>query len=108
MKFCSKCGKEIMDEAVVCPHCGCSVKSESQITKEDDAPSILFALLGFFIPLVGLILWLCFKDSSPRKARSAGKGAIIGVCVSVALAIITSIFSAILIGSIFSGIASLY
>ena len=25
MKFCSKCGKEIMDEAVVCPGCGCAV-----------------------------------------------------------------------------------
>lgn len=23
MMFCSKCGKEIMDEAVVCPNCGC-------------------------------------------------------------------------------------
>ena len=21
--FCSKCGKEIMNEAVICPHCGC-------------------------------------------------------------------------------------
>ncbi len=25
MKYCQKCGKEIMDEAVVCPSCGCSV-----------------------------------------------------------------------------------
>ena len=25
MKYCQKCGKEIMDEAVVCPGCGCSV-----------------------------------------------------------------------------------
>ena len=25
MKFCQKCGKEIMDEAVVCPGCGCAV-----------------------------------------------------------------------------------
>ena len=24
MKFCSKCGKEIMDEAVICPNCGCA------------------------------------------------------------------------------------
>ena len=24
MKYCSKCGKEIMDEAVVCPNCGCA------------------------------------------------------------------------------------
>lgn len=25
MKYCSKCGKEIHDEAVVCPQCGCQV-----------------------------------------------------------------------------------
>lgn len=25
MKYCTKCGKEIMDEAVVCPNCGCAV-----------------------------------------------------------------------------------
>ncbi|MBE7040093.1 MAG: zinc-ribbon domain-containing protein [Ruminococcaceae bacterium] len=24
MKYCSKCGKEIMDDAVICPGCGCS------------------------------------------------------------------------------------
>ena len=27
MAFCSKCGKEIFDEAVICPHCGTQVKS---------------------------------------------------------------------------------
>lgn len=25
MKYCSKCGNELMDEAVVCPQCGCPV-----------------------------------------------------------------------------------
>ena len=30
MKYCSKCGKEIMDEAVICPGCGCAVKSETE------------------------------------------------------------------------------
>lgn len=28
MKYCSKCGKEIMDEAVVCPGCGCAVENK--------------------------------------------------------------------------------
>lgn len=31
--FCSKCGKEIMDEAIVCPNCGCATnnyKSQQQ------------------------------------------------------------------------------
>lgn len=26
MKYCQKCGKEIVDEAVVCTGCGCSVE----------------------------------------------------------------------------------
>ena len=24
MKFCSKCGNELFDEAVICPKCGCA------------------------------------------------------------------------------------
>ena len=24
-KYCSRCGKEILEEAVICPHCGCQV-----------------------------------------------------------------------------------
>ncbi len=31
MKFCEKCGNEILEEAVVCPKCGCSVQKETQV-----------------------------------------------------------------------------
>ena len=27
MKFCGKCGKEMVDEAVVCPNCGCATQA---------------------------------------------------------------------------------
>ena len=37
--------------------------------------------LGFFIPIVGLILYLVWKDQTPLKAKSAGKGALIGAIV---------------------------
>ncbi len=30
MKYCSKCGKEILDEAIVCVGCGCSVEQSSK------------------------------------------------------------------------------
>lgn len=30
MKFCSKCGKELHDDAVVCEGCGCPVSANSQ------------------------------------------------------------------------------
>ena len=30
MKYCTKCGKELLDEAVVCINCGCAVKGNVQ------------------------------------------------------------------------------
>ena len=30
MKICSKCGKELVDEAVICTGCGCAVRSETK------------------------------------------------------------------------------
>ncbi len=35
MKFCQKCGKEIMDEAVICPACGCAVASVATPAKAE-------------------------------------------------------------------------
>ena len=32
MRFCQKCGKEIMDETVICPGCGCNVAMEVKRT----------------------------------------------------------------------------
>lgn len=26
MKYCSKCGNELLDDAVICPKCGCAVE----------------------------------------------------------------------------------
>lgn len=100
MKYCSKCGKEIHDDAVVCTHCGCSVKGGSVINHEEDAPSTGFAVLGFFIPIIGLILWLIWKDKTPLKAKSVGQGALIGFCVSFAFFIISMIGTCAAIGSI--------
>ena len=48
-----------------------------------------WALLGFCIPLVGLILFLVWKDTKPRTAKSAGKGALVSVIISAVIYIIT-------------------
>ena len=32
-KFCSKCGNELMDEAVICPKCGCAVDNITLISE---------------------------------------------------------------------------
>lgn len=81
--FCKNCGAEIDDKAVICPKCGVA-QSNKPTVASDDAPSAGFAVLCFFIPIIGLILYLLWHETYPLKAKSCGKGALIGVIVSVA------------------------
>lgn len=85
MKFCSHCGKEIMDAAVVCPHCGCAVEPANN---EPDVSSAGLNVLSLLIPLVGLILYLVYHDKEPNKAKTIGKFALIGVGICVGLYIL--------------------
>lgn len=55
----------------------------TQPQQSDDTGSVGWGILGFFIPLVGLILWLVWKDTKPKNAKSAGIGALIGVGICV-------------------------
>lgn len=102
MKYCVNCGKELCDEAVVCVQCGCAA-SKTGANDVADAPNSGFAVLGFLIPIVGLILYLIYQDRSPLKAKSAGKGALIGFITSVVLGIICGIIYGVLIGSMIGG-----
>lgn len=91
--FCKNCGAEIDEKAFCCPKCGVLTNNDVQrssvgVQTKPDAPSGGFAVLSFFIPLVGLILWLTWKNVTPLKARSCGQGALIGAIVSVALYVI--------------------
>ena len=70
-----------------------------------DAPSGGYAVLGFFIPIVGLILYLVWKDETPLRAKSAGKGALIGVITGVVLSVVLTVISVAINASI---LASLY
>ena len=53
-----------------------------------------WAVLGFFFPLIGFILWLVWKDSKPGDSKMAGKGCLIGIIVSVVLGIVGGIVTA--------------
>lgn len=52
-------------------------------TNVNDKGGFLWGLLGCCIPLVGLILFLVWKDNKPKTAKAAGIGAIVGVVVCV-------------------------
>lgn len=62
MKFCEKCGKEIMDEAVVCPGCGCAVVKEIKKAEVSYEKCIKGAvttnILSAVAMALGIICWL--------------------------------------------------
>ena len=53
-----------------------------------DKGSIGWAILGFFFPLIGFILFLVWHKSKPNSAKSAGAGALVSIIVNFVLAII--------------------
>lgn len=102
MKYCSKCGNQIMDDAVICVHCGCAVDAgRSVAVSGGDAPNTGMAVIGFLIPLAGLIIYLINKDTKPKMAESAGKGALIGFIVGLVLSIIYGAVVGSMLGSMF-------
>ncbi|MBR2926074.1 MAG: zinc-ribbon domain-containing protein [Clostridia bacterium] len=89
MKFCSNCGKQVDENAVVCVSCGHALSgSAAQRRSGEDAPNMGFVILGFFIPIVGLILWLMWRNDYPLKAKSCGKGALIGFVTNIAFTVL--------------------
>ena len=54
MKYCSHCGKELLDEAVVCPSCGCKVESASSGLLEEEDKKIFKLIIKVFM-VIGCI-----------------------------------------------------
>lgn len=83
MKFCQHCGKEIMEEAVICPGCGCSVQSgnNTQVAEVDESISAGLVVLAVLIPLFGIIYWPVKAKTRPKCAKACGIAAIISWAV---------------------------
>lgn len=103
--YCKNCGKEI-EEVKFCPHCGAdqattqtedinqgyqpinqqpnqqSYQGQSYSYNNDES-SMGFAILSFFVPVVGLVLYLVWNKEYPKKAKSCLNGLITGVVLYV-------------------------
>jgi len=98
--FCNKCGKEIVDDAVVCIHCGRSVgNGATQISYEEDKVSVGLCVLSVFVPLFGIIYWPLKHNETPKKAKACGIAAIISWGASIVLSFAYSFIIALLASS---------
>ena len=104
--YCSRCGNVMDRNYAVCSYCGCPIGNP---TDTDDRKSSGFALLGFFLgitfPIIGLILYLVYESKKPLRAKSVGKGTLIGFLSKILLAAVILIIYFCFIGGMIHGIS---
>lgn len=104
--YCRECGTVISAKAISCPKCGATQNqtAENQAAVKQDIASAGLMVLSFFFPLIGLILFCVYSQSTPNAAKEYGKWALIGFVTGIVLVIIFNIIIAATVGSLFSSI----
>lgn len=113
--FCSKCGKEIADEAVICTSCGCMVKNVNTkavspapaktTTEKSPKVSLILGIVGivtaWLIAIVGHITSIIGIVFGIKEYKETGK--MTGLVLSI-VGEVCSIFSSIIGAVAMSGL----
>ncbi len=98
MSFCTRCGKLIKNNSTACNYCGYTIKAHLNTNPEKvDRGNFGWWLLGFLVPIVGLILWLIWRSDTPLKAKSIGIGALVGALISAIPILIIILLSLVMV-----------
>lgn len=74
MKYCDKCGKELMDGAIICPGCGCPVEgANSEPAKKKHPARTILIILIIVIACIGVGVFY-FGVLTPNKYINMVKG----------------------------------
>ena len=85
MAYCNNCGQEVSEFAANCPECGSAQKKAPQRSSvAPDTGGFGWGLLGFCIPIVGIVLYFVWKDERPATARVLIQGALISIGLTIA------------------------
>lgn len=120
--FCKSCGKEINDQAVVCPHCGVQTGVVQQIPQqvnyggqqnytapqqnpypnqypqqnEVDEVNVGLVVLSVLFPIVGIILGAVNISNGKKKS---GKAYLTAGIIAIAVEVVIGIIAGIVIAS---------
>ena len=73
MKYCTYCGQELFDEAVVCPSCGC----EAAPPPKEDRVSIGLCILLGWNWIIALVYWATTHKETPKRAKAVAISAFV-------------------------------
>jgi len=97
---CPRCNGFIDDKKPICPHCGYHLNQSQKRTgpnsqyglkaheprSRPNAPNeelpIIFAFIGFFVPIAGIVLYLALNRTRPKSASYAIKGVFVSIVLS--------------------------
>ena len=102
--YCKYCGKPVPEGADYCLSCGKYLNGSD--AAKNDSSSFGFALLGFLFPLIGLILYFVYDDKRPKRAKSVGKGALVGVITRLVISILIAVATFFFSFSVFNAVAT--
>lgn len=75
MKFCSHCGAELRDEAILCTKCGCSVNAAPVRTPEPATPSVRYCnYCGAEVLPAAVVCTKCGCPLKPQGRTGTGTG----------------------------------
>ena len=103
MNYCPYCGKQIAPSDTVCGSCGRSMPESYQASNygndgsttsnNKDGVNFVYGIIGFLFPLIGLILFIVFKESNPQGSKYAGTGALVKVILAVIVYLLFFVFA---------------
>jgi hypothetical protein len=79
--FCSNCGKEINDNAVVCIGCGCAVKPKNAEINVELGGRKAGWYFGLLLGWIGLIIIVCINSGKTKESEKFATGGCIAWCI---------------------------
>lgn len=94
--FCKYCGKELSQDAEICPHCGriLNAKPYTPPVAEPNVLAILGLIFAFLMPVAGLVLSILGKSRARElngNGETIAKAGIIISVIYLAIAVIAVI-----------------
>lgn len=115
---CKWCGKEVDQTSKFCPNCGREILNNSMdqnmadikeekldnlvqesqrinqenINNAQEKVNVWFAILSYFVPIAGLIIFLVKKDKEPKTAKASGICALVSFIINIILIVVIFLF----------------
>lgn len=71
MKYCMYCGNKVLDDTVICLHCGNIIGRVKIIS---DSASIAWTLIAFLLPPLGVLFGILWHTDRPLRTKSVTLG----------------------------------